>query len=104
MRAAVLKEWGTPLVTEDVAAPVLGTGEVIVDMVATNLPSYAAEVFSGERKYPLVLPAARVPGALAACVRSARMRRVLRSEIGFIVTAPSIRATTHSRPTSRSKA
>lgn len=61
MRAAVLKEWGTPLVTEDVAAPVLGTGEVIVDVAATSLPSYAAEVFSGERKYPLVLPA--VPGA-----------------------------------------
>ena len=61
MRAAILKEWGIPLVIEDVADPVLGTGEVIVDMVATNLPSYAAEVFSGERKYPLVLPA--VPGA-----------------------------------------
>ena len=60
MRAAILKAWGTPLVTEDVAAPVLGTGEVIVDMVATSLPSYAAEVFSGARKYPLVLPA--VPG------------------------------------------
>jgi len=32
-----------------------------VDVAATSLPSYAAEVFSGERKYPLVLPA--VPGA-----------------------------------------
>ncbi len=61
MRAAVLKAWGTPLAIETVPDPVLGTGEVIVDVVATNLPSYAAEVFSGERKYPLVLPA--VPGA-----------------------------------------
>ena len=61
MRAAVLKEWGRPLVVEEVADPLLGTGEVIVDMVATSLPSYAAEVFSGARKYPLVLPA--VPGA-----------------------------------------
>lgn len=61
MRAAVLKEWGQPLSVETVADPVIGTGEVIVDMVATNLPSYAAEVFSGDRKYPLVLPA--VPGA-----------------------------------------
>lgn len=61
MRAAVLKEWGKPLSVETVPGPVIGTGEVIVDMVATNLPSYAAEVFSGERKYPLVLPA--VPGA-----------------------------------------
>lgn len=61
MRAAVLRNWGQPLSVETVADPVIGTGEVIVDMVATNLPSYAAEVFSGERKYPLVLPA--VPGA-----------------------------------------
>jgi len=61
MKAAMLKEWGTPLAIETVPDPVLGTGEVIVDVCATNLPSYAAEVFSGERKYPLVLPA--VPGA-----------------------------------------
>ena len=60
MKAAVLEAWGTPLVVRDVPDPVLGTGEVIVDMAATSLPSYAAEVFSGERKYPLVLPA--VPG------------------------------------------
>jgi len=61
VKAAVLKAWGTPLAIETVPDPVLGTGEVIVDMVATNLPSYAADVFSGARKYPLVLPA--VPGA-----------------------------------------
>jgi len=61
VKAAVLKAWGAPLAIETVPDPVLGTGEVIVDMVATNLPSYAAEVLSGERKYPLVLPA--VPGA-----------------------------------------
>ena len=61
MKAAVLKEWGTPLVVGEVPGPVLGTGEVIVDMVATSLPSYAAEVFSGARKYPLVMPA--IPGA-----------------------------------------
>ena len=60
MRAAILKEWGEPLSVETIADPVIGTGEVTVDMVATSLPSYAAEVFSGERKYPLVLPA--VPG------------------------------------------
>ena len=61
MKAAVLKAWGAPLVVQTVADPEIGTGEVVVDMVATNLPSYAAEVFSGERKYPLALPA--VPGA-----------------------------------------
>lgn len=61
MKAAVLKAWGLPLEIETVPDLVIGTGEVLVEMVATNLPSYAAEVFSGERKYPLVLPA--VPGA-----------------------------------------
>ena len=61
MKAAVLKAWGQPLVIETVADPVMGTGEVLVDMAATNLPSYAAEVFSGARKYPLALPA--IPGA-----------------------------------------
>lgn len=61
MKAAILKAWGTPLAIESIPDPVLGTGEVIVDMAATSLPSYAAEVLSGERKYPLVLPA--VPGA-----------------------------------------
>ncbi len=61
MKAAVLSQWGKPLSVEVIPDPVLGTGEVIVDMVATSLPSYAAEVLSGERKYPLVLPA--VPGA-----------------------------------------
>jgi alcohol dehydrogenase len=60
MKAAVLKAWGARLSIETIPDPVLGTGEVIVDMVATNLPSIAAEVFSGARKYPLVLPA--VPG------------------------------------------
>lgn len=61
MRAAVLHRWGQPLAVESIPDPVPGTGEVIVDVVATGLPSYAAEVLSGERKYPLKLPA--VPGA-----------------------------------------
>ncbi len=61
MKAAVLEAWGTPLKVQMIPDPVLGTGEVLVDMVATNLPSYAAEVFSGQRKYSLMLPA--VPGA-----------------------------------------
>ena len=57
MKAAVLKAWGTPLAMEIVPDPVLGTGEVIVDMAATSILSYTAEVLSGERRYPLVLPA-----------------------------------------------
>ena len=61
MNAAILKAFGLPLVIEAVPDPVLGTGEVIVDMVAAPVLSYANEVFSGERQYLLKLPV--VPGA-----------------------------------------
>ena len=36
MKAAVLKRFGVPLDIEQVEAPVLGTGEVIVDIVAAG--------------------------------------------------------------------
>ncbi|WBO22900.1 medium chain dehydrogenase/reductase family protein [Sphingomonas abietis] len=42
------------------AEPTLGTGEVIVDVVAAPVLSYADEVFSGARNYPLDLPV--IPG------------------------------------------
>lgn len=61
MKAAVLKAFGSPLAVEALPDPVLGTGEVIVDVVAAPVLSYASEVFSGARKYLLELPA--VPGA-----------------------------------------
>ncbi|MBI1211957.1 MAG: alcohol dehydrogenase catalytic domain-containing protein [Alphaproteobacteria bacterium] len=61
MKAAVLKAFGSPLSVETVPDPVLGTGEVIVDVVAAGVLPYAAEVFSGERQYLLTLPI--VPGA-----------------------------------------
>lgn len=61
MKAAVLKAFGSPLVVESVPDPVLGTGEVIVDVVATAVLPYAAEVYSGARKYLLTLPV--IPGA-----------------------------------------
>lgn len=61
MKAAVLKSFGSPLIIEDVPEPILGTGEVIVDVVATRVLSYANEVFSGERKYLLDLPV--IPGS-----------------------------------------
>ena len=47
MKAAVLKALGSPLSLETVPDPVLGTGEVIVDIVAARVLSYAGEVFSG---------------------------------------------------------
>jgi NADPH:quinone reductase-like Zn-dependent oxidoreductase len=65
MKAAILKAWGSPLAIETLPDPVLGTGEIIVDVVATRVLSYANEVFSGERKYLLELPVVPGPGAIA---------------------------------------
>jgi alcohol dehydrogenase len=64
MKAAILKAFGSPLAIENLANPVLGTGEVIVDVVATRVLSYANEVFSGERNYLLDLPVVPGPGAI----------------------------------------
>ncbi|UQD69121.1 zinc-binding alcohol dehydrogenase family protein [Bradyrhizobium japonicum] len=64
MKAAVLKSLGSPLVIENVPEPVLGTGEVIVDVVATRVLSYMNEVFSGERNYALDLPIIPGPGGI----------------------------------------
>lgn len=61
MKAAVLKAFGTPLAVETLPDPIIGTGEVIVDVVAAPVLSYADEVFSGARQYLLELPV--VPGA-----------------------------------------
>ena len=60
MQAALLKAFGTPLSLETSPDPALGTGEVIVDVVATGVLPYTNEVFSGERKYLLELPV--IPG------------------------------------------
>ncbi|GAB3148376.1 zinc-binding alcohol dehydrogenase family protein [Amycolatopsis stemonae] len=61
MKAAILEEFGKPLSVREVPEPVLGTGEVLVDVVAAGVLPYAAEVFRGERNYALTLPV--VPGA-----------------------------------------
>ncbi|MBR0715775.1 zinc-binding alcohol dehydrogenase family protein [Bradyrhizobium liaoningense] len=64
MKAAVLKSFGSPLVIEDAPEPVIGTGEVIVDVIATRVLSYMNEVFSGERNYALDLPVIPGPGGI----------------------------------------
>ncbi|RXT44608.1 alcohol dehydrogenase catalytic domain-containing protein [Bradyrhizobium betae] len=64
MKAAVLKSFGSPLAIEKAPDPVLGTGEVIVDVVATRVLSYMNEVFSGERNYALDLPIIPGPGGI----------------------------------------
>lgn len=60
MKAIVLERIGAPLVLLDVPPPVLGTGEIIIDVFADRVLPYANEVFSGQRAYPYDLPA--VPG------------------------------------------
>lgn len=60
MKAAILKSLGHPLAIEEIPAPLIGTGEVIVDVVAAPVLPYANEVFSGERRYSVELPI--VPG------------------------------------------
>ncbi|MGW1270605.1 alcohol dehydrogenase catalytic domain-containing protein, partial [Streptomyces sp. NPDC002491] len=60
MRAAVLTQFGAPLTVREVPDPQVGGGEVVVEVLAACVAPYAAEVFSGERNYPLVPPV--VPG------------------------------------------
>jgi alcohol dehydrogenase len=60
MKAVIFERIGAPLVVRDIPSPVLGAGEVLVDVCASRVLSYAGEVFSGQRTYPFDLPA--VPG------------------------------------------
>jgi alcohol dehydrogenase len=64
MKAAVLNAFGAPLAIQTLPDPVLGTGEVIVDVVAAGVTSYAIDVFSGARKYMLELPVVPGPGGI----------------------------------------
>ncbi len=64
MKAAVLKSLGSPLAIETVPDPVLGTGEVIVDVAAAGVLAYANEVLSGARNYLLELPMVFGAGAI----------------------------------------
>lgn len=64
MKAAVLKSFGSALAIEDIPEPVLGTGEIIVDVAASRVLPYSNEVFSGKRQYLLDLPVVPGPGAI----------------------------------------
>ncbi|KAA0097846.1 zinc-binding alcohol dehydrogenase family protein [Mycolicibacterium sp. P1-18] len=68
MKAAVLETFGRPLTVKDVREPEMGTGEVLVDVLATCVLPYAAEVFSGERRYPLEPPVISGVGAIGRVV------------------------------------
>lgn len=64
MKAAMFKAIGQPLVIEDIPEPVPGAGEALVRVLAAPVLSYAQEVFTGVRDYPLLLPLAPGPGAI----------------------------------------
>ena len=64
MRAAVLNAFGRPLAIQTLPDPVLGTGEVIVDLAAAGVASYSEGVFSGARAYSLELPVVPGPGGI----------------------------------------
>jgi alcohol dehydrogenase len=64
MKAAVLNAFGSPLDIQTLPDPVLGTGEVIVEVVAAGVTSYAANVFSGSRSYLLEPPVVPGPGGV----------------------------------------
>ncbi|WP_395292518.1 alcohol dehydrogenase catalytic domain-containing protein [Kitasatospora hibisci] len=68
MRAAVLTTFGAPLTLQEIPDPVAGGGEVVVEVLATSVPPYAEEVFSGRRKYPLEPPVVPGPGGVGRVV------------------------------------
>lgn len=96
MKAAVLKAFGTPLIIEDLPDPVLGTGEVVVDVVAAGVLPYMAEVLSGKRRYMMTLPMAPGAGAVG------RVRAIgpdsTRLRVGeWVICDPTVRSRDESR-------
>lgn len=85
MKAAILKAFGSPLAIETLPDPNLGTGEIIVDVVATPVLPYANEVFSGQRKYLLNVPVMPGTGAIGRVRSVGLTRRVSLPATGFSV-------------------
>ncbi|MDE1173203.1 MAG: zinc-binding alcohol dehydrogenase family protein [Parvibaculaceae bacterium] len=91
MKAAVLEEFGAPLVLQELPDPVPGTGDVIVDVVAAGVLPYMSEVLSGKRRYMMTLPMAPGAGAVG------RVRAVgpdsTRLKIGeWVICDPTVRS------------
>ncbi len=64
MKAALLEKVGSPLHVTDLPEPVLGTGEVLVDVHAAFVLSYSRDLVAGVRDYPLELPATLGGGSI----------------------------------------
>ncbi len=64
MKAAILNAFGAPLSIEELPDPVLGGGDVIVDVVAAGVAGYTAGVLSGARNYMMETPIVPGPGGV----------------------------------------
>ncbi len=91
MKAAVLKAFGSPLSIETVADPMLGTGEVIVDVAAASVLAYAKHVLSGERQYELDLPVIFGSGAVGR-VRSVGPDATHLADGDWVMCDPTVRS------------
>ncbi len=90
MKAAVLEALGSPLMVRDLADPVLGTGEVLVDVMACGVLAYAGDVYSGKRQYLFKLP--MVPGTGAIGRIAALGRDATKLKVGdWVYCDPTLR-------------
>jgi alcohol dehydrogenase len=64
VKAAILPAFGSPLEMQTLPDPVVGVGQVVVDMAATGVPGYTVGVFSGARNYMMEPPIAPGPGGV----------------------------------------
>ena len=91
MRAAVLNDFGSALIVETLPQPVLGAGEVIVDVAAAGVASYTAAIFSGARNYMLELPIVPGPGGIGR-IRATGPEATRLSVGDWVFVDPSIRS------------
>jgi alcohol dehydrogenase len=75
----------------DLPEPILGTGEVLVDVHVSPVLSYARDIVSGVRVYPLELPAALGGGAIGT-VRSVGPDSTSLSVGEWVYCDPTVRA------------
>lgn len=62
-RAVIHTSPKEPLTVQDVSIPDVGPGSAVVEILATPLPTYTADIINGTRPYPMVYPL--TPGASA---------------------------------------
>jgi len=95
MKAAVLNAFGEPLAVQTLPDPVIGSGEVIVDMVAAGVAGYAANIFNGSRNYALELPVAPGAGGIGR-VRATGPDSTSLKPGDWVFCEPTVRARDHS--------